>query len=96
MYAIINCHPLLIFRSRRGVTFLMSDVTQILERVEKGDGKAADELLPLLYEELRRLAAHKMAQEQPGHTLQPTALVHEGGLGWLAGTRVALKIIKLG
>ena len=58
----------------------MSDVTQILERVEKGDGKAAEELLPLVYEELRRLAAAKMAQEQPGQTLQPTALVHEAWL----------------
>jgi len=58
----------------------MSDVTQILERVEQGDGKAAEELLPLVYEELRRLAAAKMAQEQPGHTLQPTALVHEAWL----------------
>jgi RNA polymerase sigma factor (TIGR02999 family) len=55
----------------------MSDVTQILERVEKGDGKAAEELLPLVYEELRRLAVAKMAQERPGQTLQPTALVHE-------------------
>lgn len=58
----------------------MSDVTQILERVERGDGKAAEELLPLVYEELRRLAAAKMAQEQPGQTLQPTALVHEAWL----------------
>lgn len=58
----------------------MSDVTQILERVEQGDGKAAEELLPLVYEELRKLAATKMAQEQPGHTLQPTALVHEAWL----------------
>ena len=58
----------------------MSDVTQILERVENGDGKAAEELLPLVYEELRRLAAAKMAQEQPGQTLQPTALVHEAWL----------------
>src|SRR5436190_18285823 len=58
----------------------MSDVTQILERVEKGDGKAAEELLPLVYEELRSLAAAKMAQEQPGQTLQPTALVHEAWL----------------
>jgi hypothetical protein len=55
----------------------MNDVTQILERVENGDGKAAEELLPLVYQELRRLAAAKMAQEQPGQTLQPTALVHE-------------------
>ena len=58
----------------------MSDVTQILERVERGDGKAAEELLPLVYEELRRLAAAKMAREQPGQTLQPTALVHEAWL----------------
>ena len=55
----------------------MSNVTQILERVEQGDSKAADELLPLVYEELRRLAAHWMANEAAGHTLQPTALVHE-------------------
>ena len=58
----------------------MSDVTQILEAAEKGDEKAAAQLLPLVYAELRRLAAHKMAQEAPGHTLQPTALVHEAWL----------------
>lgn len=58
----------------------MSDVTQILERVESGDPKAADELLPLVYEELRKVAAAKMAQEAPGHTLQATALVHEAWL----------------
>ena len=58
----------------------MSDVTQILERVEKGDAKAAEELLPLVYEELRKLAAAKMAREAPGQTLQPTALVHEAWL----------------
>ena len=58
----------------------MSDVTKVLQRVEKGDGKAAEELLPLVYEELRKLAAHKMAQEAPGQTLQPTALVHEAWL----------------
>ena len=58
----------------------MSDVTRILERVEQGDGKAAEELLPLVYEELRRLAGHKMASEAPGQTLQPTALVHEAWL----------------
>ena len=58
----------------------MSDVTQILERVERGDAEAAEELLPLVYEELRRLAAHKMALEAPGNTLQPTALVHEAWL----------------
>ena len=64
----------------------MSDVTQILERVEHGDGTAAEELLPLVYEELRKLAAAKMANEPPGQTLQPTALVHEAWLR-LAGPR---------
>ena len=58
----------------------MSDVTRILERVEHGDGNAAVELLPLVYEELRKIAAHKMANEMPGQTLQPTALVHEAWL----------------
>ena len=58
----------------------MSDVTQLLNAVEQGDPKAAAELLPLVYEELRRLAAHKMANEAAGHTLQPTALVHEAWL----------------
>ena len=58
----------------------MSDVTQILDRVQAGDPKAAEELLPLVYDELRRLAAAKMARELPGHTLQPTALVHEAWL----------------
>ena len=55
----------------------MSDVTQILNAIEQGDSKAADELLPLVYEELRLLAAQKMSQEKPGQTLQATALVHE-------------------
>ncbi len=55
----------------------MSDVTKILNALEQGDVKAADELLPLVYEELRRLAAHKMSQELPGQTLEATALVHE-------------------
>ena len=55
----------------------MSDVTRILDRVQHGDPKAAEELLPLVYDELRKLAAHKMANEAPGQTLQPTALVHE-------------------
>ena len=58
----------------------MSEVTQILERVEQGDPKAAEELLPLVYEELRKLAAARMANEKPGQTLQPTALVHEAWL----------------
>jgi len=55
----------------------MTDVTQILNAIEGGDPKAADELLPLVYEELRLLAAQKMAHEKPGQTLQATALVHE-------------------
>jgi RNA polymerase sigma factor (TIGR02999 family) len=58
----------------------MSEVTRILNRAQQGDTKAADELLPLVYEELRRLAARKMANEAPSHTLQPTALVHEAWL----------------
>jgi RNA polymerase sigma factor (TIGR02999 family) len=58
----------------------MSDVTHILNRVHQGDAKAAEELLPLVYEELRKLAAHKMAGEAAGQTLQPTALVHEAWL----------------
>jgi RNA polymerase sigma factor (TIGR02999 family) len=58
----------------------MADVTQILDRVEQGDSRAAEELLPLVYEELRKLAAHKMANEAAAQTLQPTALVHEAWL----------------
>ncbi len=58
----------------------MSDVTRILESIEQGDPKAADKLLPLVYGELRRLAAAKMANEAPNQTLQPTALVHEAWL----------------
>ena len=55
----------------------MSDVTRILNAIEQGDHKAADKLLPLVYEELRHLAARKMSRESPGQTLQATALVHE-------------------
>jgi RNA polymerase sigma factor (TIGR02999 family) len=55
----------------------MTDVTRILSAIEQGDAKAADELLPLVYEELRRLAAQKMSHEPPGQTLGGTALVHE-------------------
>src|SRR5262245_45910967 len=58
----------------------MSDVTRILQSAQKGDSKAAEELLPLVYDELRKLAGAKMAKEAPGHTLQPTALVHEAWL----------------
>jgi RNA polymerase sigma factor (TIGR02999 family) len=59
---------------------IVSQVTQLLQAIEHGDGKAANELLPLVYQELRKLAAHKMANEAQGHTLQPTALVHEAYL----------------
>src|SRR5216117_1911925 len=58
----------------------MSDVTRILSAIEQGDPHAAEQLLPLVYDELRKLAAQKMAQETPGQTLQPTALVHEAYL----------------
>ena len=58
----------------------MSDVTHLLHAIERGDPKAAEELLPLVYDELRRVAAAKMARENPGHTLQPTAVVHEAWL----------------
>src|SRR5262245_32801413 len=58
----------------------MSDVTRILEQIEHGDQEAAEKLLPLVYEELRRLAAARLALEKPGQTLQATALVHEAYL----------------
>jgi RNA polymerase sigma factor (TIGR02999 family) len=58
----------------------MTDVTRILNAIERGDAGATDELLPLVYEELRLLAAQKLAQEKPGQTLQATALVHEAYL----------------
>lgn len=58
----------------------MSDVTQILSEIESGDPSAAEQLLPLVYEELRKLAAAKLAHEKPGQTLQATALVHEAFL----------------
>ena len=58
----------------------MNDVTQILSAIEHGDPEAADRLLPLVYEELRKLAVQRMSQEKPGQTLQATALVHEAYL----------------
>ncbi len=61
----------------RGTLVGMTDVTQILGQIEDGDPSAAEKLLPLVYEELRKLAAAKMAQENPGQTLQATALVHD-------------------
>src|SRR5215471_18013445 len=69
-------------RSRIAISYdpLMSDVTQLLNAIDAGDPKAADQLLPLVYEELRKLAVVRMANEKAGQTLQPTALVHEAWL----------------
>src|SRR5688572_29647311 len=58
----------------------MSEVTRILDQIQQGDPHAAEQLLPLVYDELRKLAAQKMAQEAPGQTLQATGLVHEAYL----------------
>ena len=58
----------------------MSEVTRIVQRVQDGDHEALEQLFPLVYEELRRMAAAQMAREVPGQTLQPTALVHEAWL----------------
>src|SRR5207248_4299768 len=65
----------------------MADVTQILSAIEAGDPKAAAELLPLVYDELRKLAAVRLAEEKPGQTLQPTALVHEAYLRLVGGAQ---------
>jgi RNA polymerase sigma factor (TIGR02999 family) len=65
----------------------MSDVTRILSAIDAGDSKAAAELLPLVYEELRQLAAARLALERAGHTLQPTALVHEAYLRLVGGSQ---------
>jgi RNA polymerase sigma factor (TIGR02999 family) len=63
----------------------MTDVTRILSAVERGDPVAAEQLLPLVYDELRQLAAQRLAEEKPGQTLQPTALVHEAYLRLVGG-----------
>ena len=65
----------------------MTDVTRILLDIEQGDPQAAEQLLPLVYEELRKLAAQKLAQEKPGQTLQATALVHEAYLRLVGAER---------
>lgn len=65
----------------------MTDVTQILDAIQQGDPSAAEQLLPLVYEELRKLAAAKLAQEKPGQTLQATALIHEAYLRLVGGAR---------
>jgi RNA polymerase sigma factor (sigma-70 family) len=67
----------------------MSDVTRILSQIDSGDVTAADQLLPLVYDELRKLAAAKLAQEMPGQTLQATALVHEAYLRLVGGREVS-------
>jgi len=67
----------------------MSDVTQILQQIESGDPSAAEQLLPLVYDELRKLAAVRMADEPAGHTLQPTALVHEAYLRLVGADQTA-------
>jgi hypothetical protein len=67
----------------------MNEVTCILSAIEQGDPPAAAQLLPLVYDELRRLAADKMAKEKPGQTLQATALVHEAYLKLVAGEDVS-------
>jgi RNA polymerase sigma factor (TIGR02999 family) len=64
----------------------MTDVTRILSAIEQGDPKAADQLLPLIYEDLRKVAAHRLAQERSGQTLQATALVHEAYLRLVSGS----------
>src|SRR3954467_3042145 len=63
----------------------MNDVTRILSAIDQGDPKAAEQLLPLVYEELRKLAALRLAQEKPGQTLQATALVHEAYMRLVGG-----------
>src|SRR5205809_350719 len=68
----------------------MSDVTRILSQIEEGDPQAAEKLLPLVYDELRRLAAQKLALEKSGQTLQPTALVHEAYLRLVDGGKAQL------
>ncbi len=65
----------------------MSEITRILSSIQQGDPHAADQLLPLVYDELRKLAAQRMADERGDHTLQPTALVHEAYLRLLAGAQ---------
>jgi RNA polymerase sigma factor (TIGR02999 family) len=65
----------------------VSDVTRLLDAVERGEPQAAEDLLPLVYEELRRLAAYRLGQEKPGQTLQATALVHEAYLRLVKGNQ---------
>ncbi|MDG1897821.1 MAG: ECF-type sigma factor [Fuerstiella sp.] len=71
--------------SSSGYNAAISDVTRILSAIERGDEEVSDKLLPLVYHELRKLAAAKLSNEKPGQTLQPTALVHEAYLKLLGG-----------
>src|SRR5688572_18053438 len=81
----MECHAYLICA---GYTVRpMNDVTRILSAIEQGEAQAAEKLLPLVYDELRKLAAAKLAQEKPGQTLQATALVHEAYLRLVGGER---------
>lgn len=66
----------------------MSEVTRLLQSIEEGNERAADQLLPLVYEELRKLARARMANERNGHTLQPTELVHEAYIRLIGGTEI--------
>jgi RNA polymerase sigma factor (TIGR02999 family) len=68
-----------------GILVVMNEATRILSAIEQGDAQAAEQLLPLVYDELRQLAAARLAQERPGQTLSPTALVHEAYLRLVGG-----------
>ena len=71
----------------------MNDVTQILSRIDSGDPSAAEQLLPLIYDELRRLTAAKLAREKPGQTLQATALVHEAYVRMVVASQHRIGVI---
>ena len=84
---VFSCIPLEFLHDRgtsdsfaKSLLHRLPDVTQILQKIEQGDPQAAEKLLPLVYDELRKLAAQKMRQEKPGQTLQATALVHDADL----------------
>src|SRR5262249_30059785 len=76
----LQLHPSLLATLWAGIFTCISQVTRILSAIEQGDPSAAEQLLPLVYDELRQLAAQKLANEKPGQTLQATALVHEAYL----------------
>src|SRR5262245_16900451 len=80
-----GCRAALGIYFRRVLDSVMSDVTQILRQIQSGDPSAARDLLPLVYDELRKVAAARMAGESPDHTLQATALVHEAYLRLVDG-----------